>query len=129
MEHQAVHRSWMCERTRTSAPTHASFPVRSADLTQRSRIGLWAFPAAAAIICQKGKKLSEGVAAFLRHQGVAAETLEGGFEAWLAAGLPTAPEKRIAPRDQQGRSVWVTPARPKIDRIACPWLIRRLVDS
>ncbi|MGO7845414.1 chromate resistance protein ChrB domain-containing protein, partial [Rhizobium johnstonii] len=26
------------------------------------------------------------------------------------------------------RTVWVTRARPKIDRIACPWLIRRFVD-
>ena len=32
------------------------------------------------------------------------------------------------PRDAQGRTVWVTRARPKIDRIACPWLIRRFVD-
>ena len=31
-------------------------------------------------------------------------------------------------RDAQGRTVWVTRARPKIDRIACPWLIRRFVD-
>ena len=23
---------------------------------------------------------------------------------------------------------WVTRARPKIDRIACPWLIRRFID-
>ena len=23
---------------------------------------------------------------------------------------------------------WVTRERPKIDRIACPWLIRRFVD-
>jgi hypothetical protein len=27
-----------------------------------------------------------------------------------------------------GRTVWVTRSRPKIDRIACPWLIRRFVD-
>ena len=27
-----------------------------------------------------------------------------------------------------GRTVWVTRARPKVDRIACPWLIRRFVD-
>ena len=26
------------------------------------------------------------------------------------------------------RMVWVTRSRPKIDRIACPWLIRRFVD-
>jgi hypothetical protein len=38
------------------------------------------------------------------------------------------PEERIPRRDGQGRTVWVTRARPKIDRIACPWLIRRFVD-
>ena len=27
-----------------------------------------------------------------------------------------------------GPSVWVTRERPKIDRIACPWLIRRFID-
>ncbi|MBL8707983.1 MAG: chromate resistance protein [Rhodospirillaceae bacterium] len=32
------------------------------------------------------------------------------------------------PRDGKGRTVWVTRARPKIDRVACPWLIRRFVD-
>ncbi|WP_306423974.1 chromate resistance protein ChrB domain-containing protein [Methylobacterium gregans] len=30
-------------------------------------------------------------------------------------------------RNEQGRTVWVTRARPKVDRIACPWLIRRFV--
>lgn len=82
----------------------------------------------AIVICQKGKKLSEGVAAWLRHDGIAAEALEGGFEAWTAAGHPTVPVERIPVRDEAGRSIWVTRARPKIDRIACPWLIRRFVD-
>lgn len=31
-------------------------------------------------------------------------------------------------RNEQGQTVWVTRARPKIDRIACPWLIRRFID-
>src|ERR1700731_3177634 len=31
-------------------------------------------------------------------------------------------------RNRQGRTLWVTRERPKIDRIACPWLIRRFVD-
>ena len=35
---------------------------------------------------------------------------------------------KLPPRDAKGRTVWVTRARPKIDRIACPWLIRRFVD-
>jgi hypothetical protein len=34
----------------------------------------------------------------------------------------------VPARDAQGRTVWVTRARPKIVRIACPWLIRRFID-
>ena len=38
------------------------------------------------VVCQKGQKLSEGAAAWLRHGGVEAQNLEGGFEAWKKAG-------------------------------------------
>jgi rhodanese-related sulfurtransferase len=82
----------------------------------------------AVVVCEKGLKLSQGVAAFLRHAGVPAESLEGGFVAWKAGGLPAVPAERLPPRDAAGRTLWVTRARPKIDRIACPWLIRRFVD-
>jgi len=47
----------------------------------------------------------------------------------VKAGLPTLDEKVIPPRDGEGRTLWVTRARPKVDRIACPWLIRRFVDA
>ena len=57
-----------------------------------------------------------------------AEVLEGGIERWAPAGLPLVPAAKLPPRDAEGRTVWVTRARPKIDRIACPWLIRRFVD-
>lgn len=80
------------------------------------------------VICQKGQKLSEGVAAWLRHEAAAAETLDGGYAAWKAADYPLVPVARIPSRDGLGRTVWVTRSRPKIDRIACPWLIRRFVD-
>ena len=53
---------------------------------------------AAVVICQKGLKLSHGAAAYLRHQGVSAEVLEGGTEAWRQAGLPTVPGAAIPPR-------------------------------
>jgi len=79
-------------------------------------------------ICQGGLKLSHGVAAWLRHAGVAADSLEGGILAWSQAGLPMVPKAKLPSRDQQGRTIWVTRSRPKIDRIACPWLIRRFVD-
>ena len=75
-----------------------------------------------------GKKLSQGVAAWLRHAGARAENLEGGFEAWVKAGGLLVRPDHVPDRDQQGRTVWVTRARPKIDRIACPWLIRRFID-
>ncbi|HEX5328455.1 MAG TPA: sulfurtransferase/chromate resistance protein [Acetobacteraceae bacterium] len=81
------------------------------------------------VVCQRGLKLSQGVAAWLRHAGVKAESLEGGFEAWRdAASLLVRPDQ-LPPRDARGRTVWVTRARPKVDRIACPWLIRRFVDA
>ncbi|MHB2206332.1 chromate resistance protein ChrB domain-containing protein [Methylobacterium sp. CM6257] len=83
---------------------------------------------AAVLVCRDGRDLSHGAAAYLRQAGVAAETLEGGFDAWDAAGLPLVSEAKLPPRDARGRTVWVTRARPKVDRIACPWLIRRFVD-
>jgi rhodanese-related sulfurtransferase len=83
---------------------------------------------AVVVVCQKGLKLSQGVAAWLRHGGIAAEVLEGGTDEWSRSGQPFVPVARIPPRDAFGRTVWVTRERPKIDRIACPWLIRRFVD-
>ena len=82
----------------------------------------------AVVICQEGTSHSQGIAAWLRDRGVQAEVLEGGFKAWSQAKLPLVPVSKLPPIDPQGRTVWVTRARPKIDRIACPWLIRRFVD-
>ena len=82
----------------------------------------------AIVICQKGQKLSQGVAAWLRHAGIPADSLEGGALGWARAGLPMVPQAKLPARDRQGRTLWVTRSRPKIDRIACPWLIRRFVD-
>ena len=80
------------------------------------------------VICQKGLKLSHGVAALLRVAGASAEVLEGGFAAWEQSGQSLVPTSKLPPHDRQGRTVWVTRERPKIDRVACPWLIRRFVD-
>ena len=77
----------------------------------------------AVVACQRGGKLSSGGAALLRTAGIAAELLEGGAVAWRAAGLPMVPMS-VLPASRR----WVTRHRPKIDRIACPWLIRRFVD-
>ena len=81
------------------------------------------------VSCQRGGKLSQGSAAWLRQAGVEAESLEGGHEAWVAAGALLVDTRKLPPRDAQQRTVWVTRSRPKVDRIACPWLIRRFVDA
>jgi rhodanese-related sulfurtransferase len=97
---------------------HADVSDWAGEFTGRSAI----------IVCQKGEKLSEGVAAWLRHGGVPADALEDGFVGWKKAALPLVPTARMPKLDRHGRTVWVTRSRPKVDRIACPWLIRRFVD-
>lgn len=80
------------------------------------------------VVCHGGLKLSEGAAALLRLHGVAAEYLEGGAEGWKTAGFARIPATSVASGNAPGERIWVTRHRPKIDRIACPWLIRRFVD-
>ncbi len=72
------------------------------------------------VYCVHGHEVGRDAAAALRAQGLDARHLEGGLEAWRAAGFAT--------RAWRAPTRWVTRARPKIDRIACPWLIRRFVD-
>lgn len=80
------------------------------------------------VVCSHGANTSPGAAAWLRTAGAVAEVLDGGVAAWAAIGEPLVPQDKLPPRDANGRTVWVTRERPKIDRIACPWLIRRFVD-
>jgi hypothetical protein len=47
---------------------------------------------------------------------------QAGIAGWIAKGLPTHRTVGATP------GKWVTRERPKIDRIACPWLIRRFID-
>src|SRR3546814_591796 len=60
--------------------------------------------------------------------GLDARFLEGGIEAYRAAGGPTIRKAALPRPPGEGPSQWVTRERPKIDRIACPWFIRRFVD-
>src|SRR5262245_56385254 len=83
---------------------------------------------AVVVYCDNGQKHSEGAAAWMREAAVDAQVLEGGFEEWRRAGEPRLDASKLPQPDASGRTVWVTRARPKIVRIACPWLIRRFVD-
>lgn len=73
------------------------------------------------VYCVHGHEVSQGAAANLRERGVPARYLDGGIEGWRMAGGALAPKPGPGTR-------WVTRERPKIDRIACPWLIRRFID-
>jgi rhodanese-related sulfurtransferase len=80
------------------------------------------------VVCRDGGAASQGAAAWLRERGVQAVSLAGGFAGWRAAGNLLTRIAMIPSPDSSGRTIWVTRERPKIDRIACPWLIRRFVD-
>lgn len=104
-------------------------PLTEADLSPEGLARIAAgLQGPVVVVCAEGHRLSQGTAAWLRHEGVHAEYLIGGQAAWTASGLPLIDPRKITSRDAQGRSIWVTRSRPKIDRIACPWFIRRFID-
>lgn len=80
-------------------------------------------PAAAiAVYCVHGHEVSQHAARALRDRGLNASYIEGGMEAMRAAGNPLL-------RKPAGTATrWITRERPKVDRIACPWLISRFLD-
>lgn len=80
------------------------------------------------VYCQKGLKISEGAAAILRSSGIQTEVLEGGQFGWRDSQLPMVTWSSIPRKNKHDQTVWVTRTRPKVDRIACPWLIKRFVD-
>jgi rhodanese-related sulfurtransferase len=76
--------------------------------------------------CVHGHEVSQEAARTLAQAGHVATYLVGGIEAWRAARLP--PVKRRPEWRVPGGSRWITRERPKVDRVACPWLIRRFID-
>jgi rhodanese-related sulfurtransferase len=87
-------------------------PLRAAD---------WArtLPGEAEVVvyCVHGHEVSQAAAKTL-----GARYLEGGIEAWRAAG------GELSAKPKGASTRWVTRERPKIDRIACPWLVKRFID-
>jgi rhodanese-related sulfurtransferase len=75
------------------------------------------------VYCVHGHEVSQGVCRTLRRAGVVASYLEGGIAAWKENGLPVRRKARATPEQK-----WVTREHPKIDRIACPWLVSRFIN-
>lgn len=81
------------------------------------------------VYCAEGHNVSQLAASRLRVAGIGARHLEGGIAAWEAAGGPVIRRHGPGvPFALEQPTIWVTRRRPKVDRIACPWLIRRFID-
>ena len=93
------------------------------------------------VYCVYGHNVSADAVATLRAAGLMANSLAGGIEggedgvdtpqdiaAWRANRPLTMAKRADWGVTGEQSSRWITRARPKIDRIACPWLIRRFID-
>ncbi len=77
------------------------------------------------VSCHRGMKVSQAIVAKLRARNWQAASLLGGHVAWEQAGLPLLDRNSLLAAGIRESTVWVTRRRPKIDRAACPWLIKR----
>jgi rhodanese-related sulfurtransferase len=93
------------------------------------------------VYCVYGHNVSADAAAQLRAAGWNARALAGGIEGgedgvdtvdniarWRSQAVPTITKRADWGVTGEAASRWITRAQPKIDRIACPWLIRRFID-
>jgi hypothetical protein len=79
-------------------------------------------------ICRKGHGRSQGAGGAGCAAGHRCRRISRAASSRLARRRPAADSGEAAAARRAGPHVWVTRSRPKIDRIACPWLIRRFVD-
>jgi rhodanese-related sulfurtransferase len=94
--------------------------------TTRNQQWLLKLPHRPVAVYASDDQTANNAANLLIASGFAASIIEGGIDRWIEDGLPT-----VKARDELGvpaQSQWVTRERPKIDRLACPWLIRRFID-
>ena len=94
------------------------------------------------VYCVYGHNVSADAATALRAAGWNAYALAGGIEGgedgvdasqdiaqWRAQRPLTFAKRPDWGVTGEQASRWITRERPKIDRIACPWLVRRFIDA
>lgn len=105
----------------------STFTLQGAIRRDPMQVHAWAnaLPRGGSILiyCVHGHEVSVNTMTTLQGYGHDVRFLQGGIEAWRTLGLP------LTIKSTGSTTRWVTRARPKIDRIACPWLIRKFVDS
>jgi rhodanese-related sulfurtransferase len=98
-------------------------------------------PREVVVYCVYGHNVSADAAATLQAAGWKASALAGGIEGgedgvdtpaaiaqWRGEPLITMRKRPAWGVTGEQPSRWITRAQPKIDRVACPWLIRRFID-
>jgi rhodanese-related sulfurtransferase len=93
------------------------------------------------VYCAFGHGVGEEAMQTLRDAGWNARFLQGGIESgevgvdepsmmaqWRSTLLPVLRKRADLGVTGERPSRWITRERPKIDRIACPWLVRRFID-
>jgi rhodanese-related sulfurtransferase len=106
---------------RTERFKEADYLIKGALRRDPAQLDAWkrTLPRGASLVvyCVHGHEVSQNAA-----KALGARYLEGGLEAWREMG------GELLKKPINSSSRWVTRERPKIDRIACPWLIRRFID-
>lgn len=80
------------------------------------------------IYCVHGHNVSHCATASLRQGGLAPRRLDGGIEAWIAAGGAIVQKDRLPASALEAPSCWLTGERPTVRALQCLWLIRRWID-
>ncbi|MDB5807925.1 MAG: hypothetical protein JWN94_47 [Betaproteobacteria bacterium] len=112
---------------KTPAFSAASEMIAGALRRDPAAVDAWVkeLPPASTVVvyCVHGHEVSQGVAKKLRDASISARYLADGIEeGWKQAGGD------LMRKAANAATRWITRERPKIDRIACPWLIARFVD-
>lgn len=117
---------YLVDVRREEAYAAAPSVIRGARRRRPDQVAIWAqdIPAGmpAVVYCVHGHEVSQQACAVLRQRGIDASYLAGGIEAWQSA------RGRLQARPPAEPGRWITRERPKIDRVACPWLVHRFVD-
>lgn len=106
----------------------SSYMIAGALWRDPEQVSSWVkeLPSASTVVvyCTHGREVSQGVAKTLNEHKITAHCLEGGIEEGWKAG-----RAELDHKPSGANTRWVTRERPKIDRIACPWLIARFIDK
>jgi rhodanese-related sulfurtransferase len=126
-ERAGNHAPLIIDVRKTPAFNAATEMVAGALRRDPAQVDAWIkeLPQASTVVvyCVHGHEVSQNVAQKLRDAGMAARYLVDGIEeGWKAAG------GEIMGKAANAATRWVTRERPKIDRIACPWLVKRFID-